>query len=217
VLGEYVVRNITIESSKITLPDTLIWRPIRRGQQLWEVGIPNRNASEFYMADQRRDPSISLKYAELFPNDITFTVGKSKASKDWFFQHVPHNETPDAQALPFRGVNGVGRATPYKVLFDLSKQPTSGTATLRIAFCGTNARTINVEVNGQNAGDIRNLSVDNVLIRHGSQGMWYERELSFPANMLKQGTNTLTLIMPAGSVNSGVMYDYIRLELDDSK
>jgi rhamnogalacturonan endolyase len=33
---------------------------------------------------------------------------------------------------------------------------------------------------------------------------------------MKQGTNVLTLTIPAGSVNNGVVYDYLRLELDET-
>lgn len=36
------------------------------------------------------------------------------------------------------------------------------------------------------------------------------------AGMMKAGTNTLTIIVPAGPVNNGMMYDYIRLELDET-
>jgi hypothetical protein len=37
------------------------------------------------------------------------------------------------------------------------------------------------------------------------------------AALLKQGENVLKLIVPAGPVNNGVLYDYVRLELDESK
>ena len=33
--------------------------------------------------------------------------------------------------------------------------------------------------------------------------------------MLKPGANVLKLIVPAGPINNGVIYDYVRLELDD--
>jgi len=51
--------------------------------------------------------------------------------------------------------------------------------------------------------------------RNGIQGIWYQRELSFDTSMLKSGKNILTLTVPAGSVGAGVMYDYLRLELDE--
>jgi len=55
---------------------------------------------------------------------------------------------------------------------------------------------------------------DGVISRHQVQGGWYERELAFDASLMKEGENVLTLMVPAGSLNSGVIYDYIRLELE---
>ena len=215
VLGEFQRANIVVESGSQIDLGKLEWTPVRYGRQLWDIGIPNRNASEFYMADQRRDPEISLKYATFFPEDITYTIGKSDYRKDWFFQHVPHNTDLEAQSAPFYGIRAVGRATPYTILFDLPSAP-KGNAFLRFAICGTGARFVDVEVNGKPAGQLDNLSSDGVITNHGSQGIWYERVVEFDAAMMKEGTNTLKIIVPESSVNNGMMYDYIRLELDES-
>jgi hypothetical protein len=32
---------------------------------------------------------------------------------------------------------------------------------------------------------------------------------------MKAGTNVMQLVVPAGSVTSGIIYDYLRLELDE--
>ena len=34
-----------------------------------------------------------MRYSLLFPNDLTYTVGKSDWHKDWFFEEVPHATT----------------------------------------------------------------------------------------------------------------------------
>ena len=44
----------------------------------------NRNASEFYKAEEHNNPEISLQYGTLFPKDVTFTIGKSNYAKDSF-------------------------------------------------------------------------------------------------------------------------------------
>ena len=161
------------------------------------------------------DPEISLAYAELFPDDVTFTIGKSDWSRDWFFQHVPHNTDPEAEALPFYGVRSIGRATPYTIVFETDGKA-EGQAVLRLAICGTGTRSIGVSVNGRKAGEIDGLQGDGVITRHGRQGIWYERNFRFDASLLEAGTNTLTLTVPEGPVNNGIIYDYIRLELDES-
>ena len=215
VLGEFVKTDIVVEKGKPLDLGKLVWTPVRKGVQLWDIGIPNRNASEFFKAEERRDPAISLKYVDLFPNDVTYTINKSDFSKDWFFQQVPHNEDPAAKPLPFRGITSIGRATPYSVIFDLPSA-VKGKAILRFAICGTGTPTVDVEVNGKPAGKLENLTGDGVITRHGSQGIWYERDVEFDASLMQKGTNTLKIIVPQGPVNNGMMYDYIRLELDEN-
>ena len=215
VLGELTMEEVRIAKGGRTDLGELAWEPVRKGRQVWEIGIPNRNASEFAGADKRRDPAISLDYAKLFPNDIVYVAGKSDYASDWFFQHVPHCEDPEARPEPFFGVRAKGRATPRDIVFDLPQTPT-GKAILRLAICGTGVRTLSVEVNGQPAGRLEDLTPDGVITRHGSQGIWYEREVVFDASLMKAGSNTLRLLVPEGPVNNGIMYDYLRLELDES-
>ena len=214
VLGEYQRADIKVEPGRELNLGELGWTPVRRGRPLWEIGIADRSAKEFAGGDRFRDPWISLKYAEEFPRDVTFVIGRSDPRRDWFFQHVPHNEDPAAQPQPYRGVPTPGRATPYTIVFE-GPEHIAGVATLRLAICGTGARELAVEVNGEPAGRLENLPGDGVIARHGSHGIWYEREVPFPAALLRRGLNQLTLTVPAGPINDGLMYDYLRLELDD--
>ena len=117
---------------------------------------------------------------------------------------------------PFRGVTGNGRATPYTVQFQIDER-LRGTAVLRLAICGTGTRAIDVSVNGGATGQIRLEAADGVITRHQTQGIWYERQFEFDAALLKPGDNKLTLTVPAGPINNGVVYDYLRLELDESR
>jgi rhamnogalacturonan endolyase len=196
---------------------TLTWKPVRRGKQLWEIGVPNRTAAEFAGADTFWVPEMPLRYATRFPHDVNFAIGKSDPRRDWFFQHVPHNEDPAATSRPFFGITIAGRATPYTISFQVAGNAAPrGRATLRVAICGGGAREIAVAVNGQPAGRIKRLLVDGAITRHSIRGLWYEREVAFDAALLKPGANTVTLTVPAGPVNNGVIYDYLRLELDES-
>lgn len=212
VLGEYIKTDIIVEAGKQIDLGKLKWTPIRYGKQLWDIGIPNRNASEFYKAEEHNNPEISLQYGTLFPKDVTFTIGKSNYAKDWFFQHVPHNENPEAKSKPFIGAYTQGRATPYTIVFSMERA-VHGKVVLRCAICGTGTKELEIEVNGAKVGKIKDLSPDGVITRHGTQGIWYERNLCFDASLLRKGENKLIITVPAGSVNKGIMYDYIRLEL----
>ncbi|MEO7412403.1 MAG: polysaccharide lyase family protein [Opitutaceae bacterium] len=212
VLGEFAQADVVVESGKTVDLGTLKWTPVRRGKQLWEVGVPNRNGSEFAGAENFWEPSLPLEYAKRFPGDVNFTVGKSDFRKDWFFQHVPHNENPAAKVEPFYGIRSAGRPTPYKIHFDLPAAARVD-AILRLAICGGGAREISVSVNDQPAGKVDQLLVDGAITRHSIQALWYERELRIPAALLNAGANVVTLTVPGGPINNGVIYDYLRLEL----
>ena len=215
VLGEFAQADVVVEPGKPLALGKLTWAPVRRGQPLWAIGIPNRNGSEFAGGGDFADPAISLKYAQLFPTDVNYVIGKSDFRKDWFFQHVPHNEDPNARPVPYSGIRGAGRATPFAVAFNLPAAP-RGRATLRVAISGTGARELEVSVNRQPAGKITLGVGDGAITRHSIQGLWYEREIAFDAALLKTGDNVLTLTIPAGPVNNGIIYDYLRLELDEN-
>jgi rhamnogalacturonan endolyase len=216
ILGEFAQADVTIEKGKNRDLGKVIWKPIRHGRQLWQVGIPNRTATEFAGGDNYWDPETKIKYAKLFPDDVTYTIGRSEPGKDWYYEHIPHNIDPEARVAPFSGVVAKpGNATPYRIVFDLAEQP-RGQGVLRFAFCSTSTRQLSVTVNDREAGIVGSLPGESTITRHGIQGIWYERDLSFDASMLRKGTNTVTLTVPAGSVNNGIIYDAVRLELNDA-
>jgi rhamnogalacturonan endolyase len=212
VLGEFSKANITVTAGKTLDLGEMTWEPMRRGRQVWEIGVPNRTGAEFAGGDRFFEPDITLQYPKLFPTDVTYTIGESQHAKDWFFAQVPHNTDPKAQVEPFRGVVSNGSETPYTIRFRMDAAP-RGTAVLRLAICGTGTRAIHVSVNGSPAGQVQLGPGDGVITRHQMQGLWYERQFEFDASKLKAGENTLTLTVPAGPVNNGVIYDYLRLEL----
>jgi rhamnogalacturonan endolyase len=233
VLGELAVADVRVEPGRRLALGEVEWKPRRRGKQLWEIGVPNRNGSEFKSGDVYYEPDAPRAYSELFPDDVRYVIGKSDYRQDWYFAHVPRvalappgaaGARGDARggAAPRGGRRGRGggggaaggRATPFVVEFELPEAP-AGIATLRVAISGTGTRQVAVEVNGQPAGQIDRLINDGTISRHGIQGLWYQRELAFDASLLKLGANTLTLTVPAGGVTAGVIYDYLRLELDE--
>lgn len=214
VLGEYMKTDIEVLPGEDLDLDVLYWKPVRNGRQLFDIGRANRNGSEFFLGENYRDPEIVLEYATLFPDDVRFTAGHSDYSKEWPYLHVPHNENKDVKVLPFFGVMGEGRATPYRIIFNYTDTPVIGsTVTVRAAICGTSASKLEVRINGKHVGDMPlKQTRDGVITRHGSHGIWYETSLSFDGGLLITGENELSLTIPAGSLNSGILYDYIRVE-----
>ena len=95
VLGEYAKTDITVEAGKKIDLGKLDWQPVRYGKQIWEIGYPDRTGDKFFKGDGANYWlwGWGLRYAGLFPNDITYTIGKSDYHKDWFFEEVPHSTT----------------------------------------------------------------------------------------------------------------------------
>jgi rhamnogalacturonan endolyase len=252
VLGEFARTDITVEAGKDLNLGKLDWQPVRYGKQVWEIGYPDRTADKFFKGDGDNYWlwGWCLRYPLLFPNDITYTIGKSDYHKDWFFEQVPHGEStawlnPEAkdpanqrfgwvkaesqqsypqtdQTGPWR-IYGKGRANTWTIKFNMDKD-VQGQAVLRVALAGSDGGAglanpgapggLAVGVNGNSVGGIRFIST-NALRYNTNKGVWREYSQPFDASLLKQGENSLTLTVPAGELTSGVVYDYLRLEVNE--
>jgi rhamnogalacturonan endolyase len=239
VLGEFARTNVTIEAGKSLDLGQLEWKPIRYGTQVWEIGYPDRSAREFFKGDGDNYWlwGWPLRYPLLFPNDLTYTVGQSDPKKDWFFEEVPHatadpseflnpaakdpanqrfgwvKSFPEGSPDPWRSW-GQGQATTWTIKFNMDKAP-QGYATFRIALSGADgAGGTTVGVNGENVGPVNPFST-NALRYNTDQGVWQERDVRFDASLLKPGENKITITVPAGDLDSGLVYDYLRLELNE--
>jgi rhamnogalacturonan endolyase len=252
VLGDFAKADIVVEPGKTIDLGKLVWTPVRFGKQVWEIGYPDRAADEFFKGDGSNYWlwGWNLRYALLYPNDLTYTVGKSDWHKDWFFEEVPHATNmswvnPDAkdpanqrfgwvkaesltqypqtnQTGPW-AVYGRGKQTVWTIKFNMPKT-SQGTAALRVGLAGVDGLRdgLAVSVNGKSAGAIGDASnpdnphlIGTNAIRYNTdKGLWQQRTLKFDAAMLKPGENVMTFTVPAGDLQSGVVWDYLRLELD---
>ncbi len=77
-------------------------------------------AREFFKGDQYFHWGMYLQYAQLFPNDVNFTIGVSDYHKDWYFEQVPHavNDKGDGRS--------VGRSTTWTIRFNLPRRSAAG-------------------------------------------------------------------------------------------
>jgi rhamnogalacturonan endolyase len=206
VLGDLTMTNIAVAPGKDLSLESIAWQPVRFGRQLWDIGVPNRNGSEFFKGDDYFHWGWYLEYPKLFPYDVKYVVGKSDYHKDWFFEQVPYNDDTN---------NGRGSATTWTVTFNLPAAP-HGKATLRLALCGVGTRSLMADLNDQSIGSVSNLVYNGTINRDGIGGYWSEHDLVFSAARMKAGRNVLGLTVPAGGLTSGIIYDYLRLELDEN-
>jgi hypothetical protein len=216
VLGEYSKANVVVPAGGKVDLGKLSWTPVRYGRTVWEVGTADRDAREFAYADHFFQPASQSKYTEMFPNGVTYRIGRSTPGKDWFFVQAPHapaGVTPTAVVMS--GLSGAGEATPYRIVFDMPAAA-RGAATLRFAFTSYSAPGIEVSVNGAPVGVAKSGGSDGAVSLHQIFGRFSETTLAFDARLLKAGENTITLNVPAGAYNNTVVYDVVRLELDEA-
>ena len=203
VLGEFSRAEVRVEENKTTNLGELLWTPVRFGRQLWDIGIPNRSAEEFRHGDHYWQWGLYNLYPVEFPNDVDFIVGKSDYRHDWNYVQPPRLDGNGKHWLD----------TTWHIRFDTDK-PLQGTATLRLSICGVRGGPVEVALNGQSIGSTGELPDSGVMHRDGIRGTLIERDVKFDAALLKKGENVIALTKHVRTWTDGVLYDYLRLELN---
>jgi rhamnogalacturonan endolyase len=109
---------------------------------------------------------------------------------------------------------GRGRSTTWTINFNMNKT-SQGQVVLRVALAGADGNGgLAIGVNGQPVGSIRPVAT-NALRYNTDTGVWYQYTQKFDAALLKEGENSMTLTVPGGDLTTGVVWDYLRLELND--
>ncbi|PKI73500.1 hypothetical protein CRG98_006081 [Punica granatum] len=222
-IGDY--RNdaiISIASGMDIDMGDLVFKPPREGPTLWEIGIPDRSAAEFYIPDPNpmhinrlyvnhperyRQYGLWNRYMELYPNDdLIYTIGLSDYRKGWFFAQIPRQKEDDTH-----------HGTTWQIKFNLNCVDRSNGYKLRVAIASATLAELQVRVNDPNARrplfTSGLIGRDNSVARHGIHGIYWLFSANIPGNMLVEGENTVFLTQPrCQSPFQGIMYDYIRLE-----
>ncbi|KAL1308753.1 hypothetical protein AAHE18_17G129000 [Arachis hypogaea] len=204
----------------------IIFEPPRDGPTLWEIGIPDRSAAEFYVPDPNpnyinklyidhpdkfRQYGLWERYSELYPReDLIYTVGVSDYSKDWFFAHVTRKKD-----------DGTYQGTTWQIKFDLGHVEAGGTYKLRLALASANVSELQVRVNDEKQDPplftTGVIGKDNAIARHGIHGLYWLFTIDVLAHQLLEGNNTVYLTQAiATGPFQGIMYDYIRFECPNS-
>lgn len=213
---------ITITSGSYIEMGDLVYEPPRDGPTLWEIGIPDRSAAEFFVPDpdpqyinklfvnhpdRFRHYGLWARYAELYPEtDLVYTVGVSDYSKDWFFAQVPRKNEDNTH-----------QGTTWQIKFKLNDVDQRNTYQLRVALASATLAELQVRINNPTVNrplfTTGLIGRDNSIARHGIHGLYWLYHVNIPGSQLVEGDNTIYLTQPRStSPFQGIMYDYIRLE-----
>ncbi|XVE83037.1 hypothetical protein DITRI_Ditri16bG0054700 [Diplodiscus trichospermus] len=222
-IGNYKLDlNITIQPGNKIKLGTLIYNPPRNGPTLWEIGIPDRTAAEFFVPgpyptlrnsicdeddDKFRQYGLWDRYSDIYRHgDLVYTVGFSNYSRDWFFAHVPRNMG-----------NSTTRPTTWQIKYSLENVNRTGNYTLQLALASASYAEVQVRFNNPDAirpyFTTRRIGSDNVVARHGIHGLYRLYSINVPGYIFQKGNNTIFLTQARSQSSfNAVMYDYIRLE-----
>jgi fibronectin type 3 domain-containing protein len=227
---------VTVTGGATNNLGTVTWTPARVGATVFQIGYPDRSSGEFRHGDDwwvgdigpnPSDPSPIwskwLEYPFDFPSGPNYVVGQSRWTTDWnFVQPVVTSST------------GTYNNSSSTITFNLATAPANGAqASLYLGLSSDYYAAIIVTVNGHNLGSVSGVtgspnnsipttgyytgySKSDTTIREGNQAMASDERLTFPASILQQGQNTVSIgIRQVGGsyFADHAMYDYIRLEL----
>ena len=226
---------VTVTGGATTALGNVTWTPTRVGATVFEIGYPDRTARKFRHGDDfwvgdigpsNTEPAaVWTKYLEFpydFPNGLTYNVGTSRWSTDWNFVE------PVLTSSSFTYNNPTETIT-----FNLASAPTTGgTGSFYIGLASNMSDATIVTLNGSNLGSTTGVtsvpasnnsngyysSYDECdsTIREGNNALFTDERLTFPASLLKAGTNTITIQMrqTGGTYFADhIMFDYLRMEL----
>ncbi|BBG95892.1 Rhamnogalacturonate lyase family protein [Prunus dulcis] len=176
LIGDYRYEaEVTISPGSDKDVGTLVYEPPRSGPTLWEIGIPDRTAAEFFVPDPNpkyinklylnhtdrfRQYGLWERYADLYPhNDMVYTVGVSDYRKDFFFAQVTRKTD-----------NNTYQGSTWQIKFKLDIVDKNYTYKLRIALATAHVSDLQVRIN-----DLRpsnpHFSTDRLETITPSQGM----------------------------------------------
>ncbi|KAI3451280.1 hypothetical protein Pfo_007945 [Paulownia fortunei] len=221
-IGDYKhASDITITPGSNVQARNVVFEAPRKGATLWEIGIPDRTAAEFFIpnpspkfkihpypkpVEKFRQYGLWTCYKDYHPHaDLVYTIGQSDHKKDWFFAHVTRNVGNKQYA-----------ATTWQILFDLKNVKKAANYTLQLALASANQAELQVRFNDPKSPPHFTTGLigrDNAVARHGIHGLYHLYSIGIAGSRLVDGRNMIFLTQARSQGPfTEVMYDYLRLE-----
>lgn len=197
VYTNFTLTPITVEVGQTTALGDLQWDLPTGRTKIFQVGDFDKNATGFV------NGGLPYEFAAttLSPANLTFTIGQSNASTDWYY-----------------AISDLGT---WNIVFeldvaDLQKYGSNGTALLSISLAGySQSQSMDIDVNGNLLGSLTNkvLANDPALYRSSrTSGEWRFVQYEIDPAQLVAGTNTIGFTITRYTEWRGLMWDSIFLE-----
>ncbi len=176
---DYVQHDVRIGPNRTTNLGRIDWTPANRGNTLWQIGVANRSAREFFDGKHVRHYRNFIRYLNAFPNDVDYTIGTSSPAQNWNFAQW-----------------GWYNKIPYWTINFRSIRAQHGVATLTLGFCATlmSRGGLQVRLNGHRLAVLHLPKSGAAIYRSGGQDSKYQVVyLHFNAHLIRAGMNHLTL------------------------
>ena len=203
-VGEFAQTGITVTAAATNNLGALTWNvPHAGGYLAWEIGVPDRLATEFRHGTNYWEPYIWNSFASEFTNPLEYQLDSANPAWDWNYAHN------------FYGTNVA--VWDWNLRFTLPAEPPSSNARLTIATAGGESAHLYVYVNGSLRGNFYPPNAGgNSLLRQGGHDKYGVAYVTFNASQfLHAGTNVITLQQVNATPATGncTMYDYVALEM----
>ncbi|VVB09835.1 unnamed protein product [Arabis nemorensis] len=200
--------------SKISL-GRVVYEPPRNGPTIWEIGVPDRTAREFFVPEPYKN---SMNPLYLNHTDNT-DCGNDKQS---YIQTVILSTQLELVTIAKTGSTLINigdstyEPTTWQIVFNLPYVNWRGSYTLQLALASASRANLQVRFNSEYSMPFfstGNIGRDNAIARHGIHGIYRLYSINVPGRLLRTGTNTIYLRQAkVFGPFEGLMYDYIRLE-----
>ncbi|KAL6518609.1 hypothetical protein OROGR_019111 [Orobanche gracilis] len=194
---------------------SLIHEAPRNEPTMWEIGITDRMAAEFFVPD----PNHSLMNQLYVAQTDNVLVREIDVPNVWDV-FIPLALTP--RECTRKVGNKVYIPTTWKIVFNLTNVDESANYTLQLALASVTYAELQVRIHDETTEETPHFSTDligkdNAIARHGIHGLYWLYSVDIPSSLLVGSTNTIFLTQSRGSSPwRGIMYDYIRLEAPPS-
>lgn len=180
---------------------TVFWSPMRYGETLWQIGIPDRDSTEFRQGDDFRHWGLQWDpYVAAFPDGVNYVIGQSHWATDWYFVH-PATKIGENSYTP----------TIWTVNFSVDEVP-EGDCYLHFGIAGGRDARLGVYLNdAAEPVHVQTFNRGSGCPRSGSRGYFEEAAVPFPGELLVVGENHLQLIQMKGNRYSNLQWDFLRL------